>query len=165
MLVAFQDEPWSNRVRWVPAENLHVTLRFLGDVSPERTDGLVDRVRAVATETDPFSCTLDEVGAVPKPTRARVLIARISPAAALVDLAARVEAAVVAAGLAPETRRFRPHVTLGRVRRPPLRGVTLSASLAPIRVAAAEVVLFQSDLGAGGAHYTPLARLPIDALD
>ncbi len=165
MLVAFQDEPWSNRVRWVPAENLHVTLRFLGDVSPERIDGLVDRVRAVATETDPFSCTLDEVGAFPKPTRARVLIARISPAAALVDLAARVEAAVVAAGLAPEPRRFRPHVTLGRVRRPPLRVVTPAASLAPIRVAAAEVVLFQSDLGAGGAHYTPLARLPIDALD
>jgi 2'-5' RNA ligase len=87
-------------------------------------------------------------------------VVELEPEAELLALAERVEVGVVAAGLEPSPRRFRAHLTLGRVRGRRLPPLDLSARSAdPIDVH--EVVLFRSNLGRDGSRYTPLAKLPL----
>jgi 2'-5' RNA ligase len=89
-------------------------------------------------------------------------VVELEPEAPLLALAECVEAGVVAAGLAPAPRRFRAHLTLGRVRGrrlPPLELPALGAG----EIGVHEVVLFQSDLGRDGSRYTPLAKLPLSS--
>jgi 2'-5' RNA ligase len=160
-LAALRAEPWSREVRWVPSENLHVTLRFLGKCSPAQIETLIERVGSVASATRPFHCTLEETSAFGSPSRARVIIARVSAPEELVALAGRLDAEAVTEGVPAEPQRFRPHVTLGRVRRPPLRGLTLEGTPERCPISVGQVVLFRSELGQGGTRYTPLAKLPL----
>lgn len=172
-------EPGGDVVRWVRPESLHVTLRFLGDVplAPEEGRACVGDVeRSVADEVAshaPFALRLAECIAIPSKSRARVIALDVTPHAPLEALAAAVERAVVALGFAPEGRAFRPHVTLGRVRRGADRVAVRSLfghGEAPDRrdpfqvdQQVEEAVLFRSDLASTGATYTPLARFALGA--
>jgi 2'-5' RNA ligase len=155
--------PDGDGVRWVRPGNYHVTLRFLGNVEAERVGELAARVRAATGDVAPFRAALGALHAFP-PRRPRVVAVGLEPEAPLRELAARVETGVVEAGLAPERRRFRPHVTLGRVRSrraPSLEGAACEESDWPVR----ELVLLRSDLGREGSTYTDLERIPLDAPD
>ena len=102
-------------VRWQPAENLHITLRFFGDVDERRFEDI-----AVALEgavLPPFDLTPAGVGAFGAGDRVRAIWAGVEESAALRQLAARCETAARKAGCAPETRNFAPHVTLAYLRR------------------------------------------------
>jgi 2'-5' RNA ligase len=103
--------------------------------------------------------TLGAVRLFPNPRRPRVVVLGVAPEAPLVALAEAVEDGVVAAGFAPETRRFRPHLSLGRIRGREFPAV----DAAPTPQASCEVreaVLFRSELHASGVRYTPLAHIP-----
>lgn len=152
---------WGDRVRWVPSENLHLTLRFLGDVGAERLDVLLAAVRDAVRDVATTRCRLDAVRAFPSRARSRVIVASITPEAGVVALQSRVEEAVCSAGISREPRRFRAHVTLGRVRRPPLRGVEVDAEIAPVAFGVDRVVLYRSDLRPTGARYTSLGEAPL----
>lgn len=155
--------PDGDGVRWVRPENFHLTLRFLGNVEAERLGELAARVRAATADVSPFRAALGALDAFP-PRRPRVVAVGVEPEAPLCELAARVEAGVVEAGLAPERRRLRPHVTLGRVRSrraPSLEGAASDGSDWPVR----EVVLLRSDLGRDGSTYTHLERIALGAPD
>jgi 2'-5' RNA ligase len=152
--------PDGHAVRWVRSESYHVTLRFLGNVATERLPELVAAVRGALAGAKPFELALGAPHAFPSARQPRVVVVTLEPEAELAALAARLEAGVVAAGLPAERRRFRAHLTLGRVRSrrlPPLDGATVTLGALPV----AEVVLFQSELGREGSRYTPLARLPL----
>jgi 2'-5' RNA ligase len=147
-------------VRWAQPATYHLTLRFLGEIEPDRAAPLVARVREALAGVAPFELRLGAVTAFPGPRRPRVIVATVEPEAPLVALARGVEAAVVRAGFPPEERPFRPHLTLGRVRdraHPALVAGPLSAE--PFRVA--EVVLYRSDLQPEGALHTPLERMAL----
>ncbi len=144
-------------VRWVREENLHVTLRFLGNVGADLVPTLVEGAREASRGLAPFELAIGGFSWLGR----RVAVLDVGPAEPLEALAGAAERAAVAAGLPPERRPFRSHLTLGRVRRRPLPAVTsaVTAVTEPFRVE--EMVLFQSRLQPAGAKYTPLERIPI----
>jgi len=147
-------------VKWVRDDGLHVTLKFLGEVDPERAPAVATAIRDAVRETPTLPFTPTELGAFPNPSQAKVLWAGYQTETALELMVHRIEQATGALGFPIEGRAFRPHVTLGRVRdgaRLPreaaelLRRESLAAGFTSERV-----VLFQSHTGAGGARYVEL---------
>jgi len=153
-------------VSWVRAENLHVTLRFLGSVDEATLGRVREALAEAAAEVGPFRLALAGFGGFPSPSAPRVLWVGVTDGAEpLGALHARVEAALARRGLPPEGRAFHPHVTLGRAREP--RGVSGIAELLegrgePLGETRVEAVhLMRSDLDPGGARYGVLAREPL----
>lgn len=100
--------------RWRDAEQLHVTLRFFGDVPEPAADDLDAELSGIGGE--PFDLTLAGAGAFGLGHQNRAVWAGVEPSAALKQLAARCESAARRAGLPGETRVYKPHVTLAYVR-------------------------------------------------
>jgi 2'-5' RNA ligase len=164
LVEALRARPGGDRVRWVREENLHVTLRFLGDIGRAAVPDLLREVALETAGVAGFGLRLGAVRLFPSSRRPRVVALAVTPPEPLSELAAAVERGVVAAGLAPEERRFRSHLTLGRLRpggSPPDVTVPDTPDAETLRVT--EVVLFQSELHRSGARYTPLGRTPLGA--
>jgi 2'-5' RNA ligase len=162
LLHALRERPGADGVRWVREENLHVTLRFLGDVAEDAVPALLRGVAARTVAIAPFSMGLGAVHPFPSQRRPRVVALAVQPPEPMLELAAAVERGVVEAGFEPEPRRFRAHLTLGRVRpRQKLPHVTGpdTPEAEPTRVE--EVVLFRSEQHLRGSRYTPLGRAPL----
>ncbi len=150
-------------VAWTRAENLHLTLKFLGNVPTARIDELTARLREATAAAAAFTMTVAGVGAFPNVARPRILWVGCK-APSLPALAAAVDAACVRCGCAAEERPFHPHVTLGRVRegkRGSFPFLAADGSRDFGASATSAVVLFASQLGSGGARYTPLATLAL----
>ncbi len=159
---ALAASPGGDAVRWVPPENLHVTLRFLGGVEASRLPELTRRVGGEVAGLPRFELRFAGVSAFPSPRRPRVVVFALEPEAPLAALAAAVERGVVASGFDPEERGFRAHLTLGRAKRGRrLSPVTASVTAAGEAFQVGEAVLFRSDLERGGARYTPLERMAL----
>ena len=103
-------------VRWVRPEGYHLTLRFLGNVARDAIAELAERVTEEVAPLAPFAVRLGGALVFPSPRNPRVVALAVEPEEPLVSLAERVERGVVAVGLKAERRRFRAHLTLGRVR-------------------------------------------------
>lgn len=159
--------PGGDAVRWVPEENLHVTLRFLGEVAADRVDRICAEVGAAIAGIAPFELAIEATPCAFPRRRPHAVIFEVAPTEPVEALAAAVEAGVRTAGVEPETRRFRPHLTLGRARRgqrlPQLGtgGSDLEAPCGDARAFTVDAaVLFRSELGSSGARYTALRRVP-----
>ena len=152
-------------VRWVRAEGMHVTLKFLGSVD----SGLLERVRAALVvalaERPALEVGVRGTGAFPSLRRPRVLWVGLD-GAGLSELAGIVDAALLPLGFAPEKRSFAAHVTLGRVNS--LRGwpaleeqfkAHLDDDFGSSRIDA--VTIYRSTLRAGGAVYSALWTIPL----
>lgn len=162
-----REGPGGEGVRWVREESLHVTLRFLGQVETGRIAELVRRAAPAVGARAAFSLRLGAPMAFP-PRRPRVVALQLLPEDPLLALAAAIEGAVVEAGLAPEPRAFRPHLTIGRSRGPLPRELDPSRVTVPDTAPGqafdvTETVLFRSQLQRSGARYLPLERLPLGA--
>jgi 2'-5' RNA ligase len=162
---ALQGAPGAERVRWVRPENLHMTLRFLGNVASERVPTVVQCVGAAITSLRPFELRLGPVMLFPSLRRPRVLAMKVGPVGPLTQLAETVEAAVVRAGFAAEVRGFRPHLTLGRLDVRAIPAVTAPVTAEGEAVAVEEIVLFRSELTRRGALHTPLVRIALGGSD
>jgi RNA 2',3'-cyclic 3'-phosphodiesterase len=104
-------------VRWVAPENLHVTLRFLGEVDAGRLGPVREALRVAAAVSDAFAVAVAGLGGFPSLRRPRVLWAGVVEGQeALTRLAFRMEEALSAAGFPKEERSFQAHVTLGRAK-------------------------------------------------
>jgi 2'-5' RNA ligase len=156
-------------VRWTAAGAMHLTLEFLGEVSPETSQPVRAAVAAVAGGWAHLRLGCGGLGVFPGPSRPRVLWAGITgDLAGLGELAAGIERALEPLGFPPPRRPFRGHVTLGRVRSPrglaPLLGALEGGRDATFGAwTAAEVVLYRSHLSPRGSRYEALARLPLGA--
>lgn len=142
--------------RWVAPENLHLTLRFIGEVDADVGHDIDAGLAGVRSPA--FSLTLAGVDRFGDRRNVRQLWVGAEPEPALVRLHDKVEAAVVRAGLKPEGRKFKPHITLARFKsRPgPRLGDYLSHNslfrLPPFEVN--NFVLFSSFLSSSGSIYT-----------
>ena len=109
--------PWRERLsraRWVPKQNQHVTLKFLGSTWPRLVGWVTETVEAVARRSEPFETRVTGLGAFPSARRARVLWAGLDdPAGGLASLAADLEGAL-AKEFEPEKRAFTAHLTVAR---------------------------------------------------
>jgi RNA 2',3'-cyclic 3'-phosphodiesterase len=151
--------------RWTEAQNLHLTLRFIGEVE----NGLLPDIDvALGSVTAPaFDVVLDGIGQFGSGSKARVLWAGVERNDALMHLNQKVESALVRTGLPPEERRYSPHVTLARLRESPPerlgrfiqdRGLFRAG---PIRME--HFTLFESRLGRSGPVYEPLREYPLQS--
>ena len=104
-------------VRWVPTDNVHLTLKFLGEVSEERREELAAAVDGAVAGLGTVRMTVGGFGAFPSLRRPNVIWVGIELNEQLETLQNRLESELAALGFAKETRPFRPHLTLGRTRR------------------------------------------------
>ncbi len=146
--------------RWARRGAFHLTIRFLGEVDPADDARHREIWQAAARGDGPLRLRLEGVGTFPPRGRPRVLWLGVHDETSdgrLYGLAERVEQAARDAGFAPETRPFRPHLTLARAQRgarpvaPPAAFESGSATLAPDALS-----LFRSELRPEGARYTRL---------
>lgn len=147
-------------IRWVPTENIHLTLKFLGEVPQERVSEVSSAVDAAAAGIGPFDMTLQGAGAFPSPRRPNVVWVGIKANEQLAGLQAKIEAALESIGFPREDRRFSPHLTIGRAKRKGARPPEFQGfedALARLsyedtfRVSAVDVMM--SHLMPGGAVY------------
>ena len=102
--------------KFVEPRNLHVNLKFLGDIPDERTGSLTDVLSEVAGRNAPFTLHVRSTGVFPNPRRVRVVWLGLKPSPALSALHDDVEQATEGLGFRRDTRSYRPHITLTRVR-------------------------------------------------
>jgi 2'-5' RNA ligase len=152
-------------VRWVAEENLHLTLRFLGNLPPEHIPKLVSFAEATLLPLPQFEATIGGLGAFPNADRARVLWLDVMRGAReLARLARKLDGAAAKIGIERERRPYRAHLTVGRLRQPasvPLARIAAPSGSKEISFSVEEVVLYESRLSSAGARYIPLARLPL----
>lgn len=144
----------------VAPENWHFTLRFLGSTSADARDQIVERLRTAACGS-PFNIHFNELGAFPNPKRARILWLGIDDGAErFMQLAAIAEATARSVGFAPESKLFKPHLTLSRID-PPVTVATLLSSKPRfgIRMIVDSLVLYRSRLGGGPVRYEEVSRI------
>ncbi len=154
-------------VRWVRDQGLHVTVKFLGSVTDATLSALRDALTERLTHVAPLDATVHELQVLPDPRRPRVVCVGID-CPGLAAVAAAADAVAATHGIASETRVFRPHVTLGRVRETrnwaPLDGALrarLTEVVGKCRVDALHA--YSSDLRPDGAVYTKRWSIPFGA--
>lgn len=155
-------------IRWVATENMHLTMKFLGDVSLKNLDVLTNILIREAAVRDPMVISLGGVGAFPKMRRPRIIWAGMKAPPELASLQRGIDKQTARVGYAREQRPFSPHITMGRVSRNAtpdhvrIIGDVLSTQnigfLGVARVR--EVHLFRSDLQSGGVVYSRLFSAP-----
>lgn len=155
-------------IRWMRPEQLHVTMRFFGEVPDGEVDSIVEATRPVVARHRRLALELSGIGAFPHWRRPRIIWLGVRDPSPVLPLAAELEAASRSLGLTPEERPFRAHVTIGRVTRP------LATGRAPVLERAAReftgtypatihtVDLMRSQLAAGGSLYSVIASFPLE---
>ena len=148
------------RPRWVRAENLHLTLKFIGEAAPEKLQGIRGALTKVHSDS-PVDMTFRGLGFFPDDKRPKVFWAGIQATGNLATLAAEIDSALSAHGVPQETRAFAPHLTLARFEPPGMHQSLRGA----IQVAQArefgsfqtrEFHLIESKTKPSGAEYTVL---------
>lgn len=145
--------------RWQGEEQLHLTLRFVGEVDAPQANDLADALATVRAE--PFALRVRGVGHFTRKGRATALWAAFEPSEGLAILQRRVERACRAAGLVPQTRKFVPHITIARLNAS-TGGIDhwlaqhgrLTAPKWPVE----RFVLYESQLAESGASYTAVVQ-------
>jgi 2'-5' RNA ligase len=104
-------------IKWVPTDNLHLTLKFLGDVENTEVIDICSVLSDICYQFDPFPLNFMGTGAFPDLDRPRVLyIGADDPTGALVEMVSQMEVELAKLGFKPEPRDYRPHLTIGRSR-------------------------------------------------
>jgi len=156
----------TRNVRWVRSEGMHLTLKFLGEISTERAARIAEALRRVAARHAPVSFSVAGTGWFPERSRRpRVIWAGVEAGPELAALQKDVEEEMRAEGFAEESRPYHPHLTLGRVKAPAnmddfLDRLTKNADASFGRMTAEGISFFESRLQPAGAVHTVLEVLP-----
>lgn len=159
--------PASRDVRWCSDNQLHLTLKFLGEVGDARLPAVCEAAATASAQVAPFSIRLRGLGGFPNASRPRVLWCGVDDSTGGCEQWVRAADPLLAdLGFPAEPRAFKPHITLGRSRSPAgarvLRDVLQTAP--PPQTDTMEVrhvVMFESRLRPSGAEYHPLATVPL----
>jgi len=167
-LAALQDElrRAGADVSWTRPENIHLTLRFLGEVD-ERRIGEVEKVCvASAAEFRPFTLSLNDTGVFPNARQPRVLWAGLAgEIEKAVEMRKRINDGLALIGFEREDKDFRPHLTIGRVKSTKktreLLAIAEARQVPALSFVVTEIVLMKSELHPAGARYTPIAKVSL----
>ncbi len=142
-------------LRLARTEQLHITLKFLGDVSRAVFPQLCAIASARAACCPPLELACEKLVAFGGPRRARALVVEIAAHPALSELSSALEAECEKLGIAREQRAYRPHVTLARLKRPSnAQALLQAAQFEPLRLTLSELRLYESALGPEGGVYS-----------
>jgi 2'-5' RNA ligase len=153
---------------WLKSENIHLTVVFMGNIEKEDIQAIGEEVRSICLTQGAFNLSLKGIGCFPNMLKPRVIwlglggdLERMSP------FRDALQERLIPFGIKEEKRRFKPHLTLGRFRKPKrmdsegLELLSRYANLTSPVCSLKELVLFRSDLKPGGAHYTKLDAWPL----
>jgi len=145
-------------IKWVRADNLHITLKFLGSCEDNVPEQIVSRLSNVLKTGHPFEIVLGGLGGFPSTKRARVFWMGLSEGREeMISLASAVEESLDELGFAKEKRAFHPHVTLARLKQPQDLSNIInnqnSEHFAGSKIRVERVALFKSNLTPSGAIY------------
>lgn len=151
-------------VKWVPPENFHITLTFLGDTDVESIPQIQEVLKKVCTEFSPFDLKVEDVGAFSNEHDARVLWLGVQNKRALNEFKNQLDSELQAQGLfGGELRNYKPHLTFGRLRNPR----SVKDMISPFKrksfgkIHVSEIVLYESNLEGNFPVYTPILRCPL----
>ena len=159
----------SDLIRWTSPHNVHLTLKFLGDVSPANIDILKQMLTMESAQYSAFDMSVEGIGAFPNPKRPRVLWVGLNAPATLPSLARGIETASAKLGYPIEERGFSPHLTIGRVRQnasttdlQKIRTALDETKIGNLGMAHIDAInLYKSDLQPSGSVYTRLFSAPL----
>ena len=157
-------------LRPVRPENMHLTLKFFGNVSAQQVEAIIDTVTHTAKSIRPFTLRLGNVGAYPNNRSPRVLwVGLDGDVAPLQDAHRRIETALEQIGIKPDSREFRPHLTIARIRdrashterRRAAEALFSAEFRSGLPVPVDRISLMRSILLPEGPQYTSLAEIPL----
>jgi len=166
--------PLSKVVTWVPSNNLHVTLRFLGDQTEQELAEVMLALEEAASGMPAFTLGVKGIGAFPNLEHPRTIWAGVSDGAPEVrNLQGRVAEALERHGIPIETRAWQAHVTIGRIpnetrwrregmaemRSGLIRGAAMIFGSTPVT----SIALMRSDLFPSGARYSDIGTVPLSS--
>jgi 2'-5' RNA ligase len=152
-------------VRWVEPSRIHLTLKFFGDIDEEACDGIMDAVGKAVSDVKPFALSIKGLGAFPRWNNPRVVWLGVEDGAGVLKpLQGAIEEYLGEIGYPVEERKFKPHLTVGRVRSGKGKSGLLKRMEDFLHVELGEfrverLVLFKSDLRPIGPIYTELRAL------
>ena len=149
---------------WSRVENIHLTLKFFGNVEVKRIEKISEAAERVMKQFSTVQISVGGTGVFPRPSRPQVLWIGVSdPSGQLTALQKKFEDECAAEGFAQEDRAYRPHLTIARLRKPEgardLADTHLQMQFDPIEVRLKELVVFRSELSSKGSRYTPISRV------
>ena len=157
-----------SRVSWTKPGNLHLTLKFLGDVEEERIADVIDSLRRVTVGTPSFRLEISGAGVFPSARKPKVLWLGVHDTSGQLRRIAKViDEDLNGLGFPREDREFSPHLTIGRIRDSRNGREVAEAhskyTFEPVKFAVAGLVLYSSKLSSSGSEYTPIARFKLDS--
>ncbi len=151
-------------VKWIKPENLHVTLKFLGEVGTDKIDAIKSEMQKTAAMEKSFSLLVSGIGVIPNPRYPRVVYSNlVDNEQKLKNLSKRLDEAMARLGFKPEERDFLPHLTIGRVKSFKAKSLLIMKirefhKREIGRLDVDGVHLIKSELKTTGAIYTEMAR-------
>jgi 2'-5' RNA ligase len=157
-------KPKSRAARWVPPENLHITLKFIGYVGNEKLSAIQSALSSIRA-AHPVALQFRGMGFFPNERRPRVFWCGIADSPNLAELAANIDQALAPLGIEAETRPFKPHLTLARFKsdegvREVVRAATDMKSTDFGAATETNFHLYESLLKSTGAQYNRVASFP-----
>lgn len=151
---------------WSRAENIHLTLKFLGEIPQVSVQSLSEAASRAVEGLGPFTIRLEQTGVFPPHGSPRVLWIGVNDLEGkLAKLHVRLEAESEKAGFPRESRSFHPHLTLARIRQPQHARTLASAHKAtpfePLEIAVSELLVIRSELSSEGSKYSTISRHPL----
>jgi len=154
-------------IKWVNPKNIHITLKFLGEISSDKIENVSKILHDVIVPKEPFSMPFSTLGAFPKIERPKVLwIGNNSTSKRITEIAQELEEALEKIGFEKEKRKFEPHLTIGRVRSP-INKFALSKKIKKYEIRKelmqdiTEVNLYKSTLRSHGPLYEILKTVTL----
>lgn len=147
------------KVSWVKPENLHFTLKFLGEISDKQQESINQIIREVAGTITDFKIKLESLGAFPNVSRARIIwVGSEQVPEELKQIVEQLETKIAKLGIPKEERPFRAHITIGRIKHNLIPSVLEKevGKINNLEFNARGITLFQSTLGRLGPTYTAL---------
>jgi 2'-5' RNA ligase len=148
---------------WSRPENIHLTMKFFGNVDQARVASISEAAARVVKEFSLLEFEVGKTGVFPRPSRPQVLWIGVNDSSgALAKLQQRLEDEFALEGFPKENRAFRPHLTIARIRRPQnadrLAQIHLASEFSVVAVRFDELILFRSELSSKGSKYTAISR-------
>ena len=152
--------------RWQDDDQLHLTLRFIGEVDRHRAEDIAAALGALHASA--ITARIAGVDLFEHKGQPHMIWARVWPAEPLAALHRKVDQLLSRVGVVPDLRAFVPHITLARLNRgsgPVAPFLALHSDLASEAFTFGHVTLYESEMGHGGSRYHPVARYPLDPVE